>query len=205
MPYICLNGVFNKQRRGINAGVGFTEIRGKYPRKIYKFNPSRLSDAYMHQKTIIGLENGLSPRRHQAIIWTNAGVLIIGPFGTKFQWNIYRNVYIFWQYDVFENVVWKMAAILSRTQCVKSFSITWGNRKWSHANSTCSIQTKMATFCTRHFRIRFFATIVFVLSEISQATSHYVNQKWQVKLRKYLSLFKYAWRKLSNWLQSMMT
>ena len=33
--------------------------------------------------TIIGSDNGLSPRRRQAIIWTNAGILLIGPFGTK--------------------------------------------------------------------------------------------------------------------------
>ena len=34
--------------------------------------------------TIIGSDNGLSPERHQAIIWTNAGILLIGPLGTNF-------------------------------------------------------------------------------------------------------------------------
>ena len=34
--------------------------------------------------TIIGSENGLSPARRQAIIWTNAGILLIGPLGTNF-------------------------------------------------------------------------------------------------------------------------
>ena len=29
---------------------------------------------------IIGSDNGLSPDRRQAIIWTNAGILLIGPF-----------------------------------------------------------------------------------------------------------------------------
>ena len=33
--------------------------------------------------TIIGSDNGLSPDRHQAIIWTNAGILLIGPLGTN--------------------------------------------------------------------------------------------------------------------------
>ena len=33
---------------------------------------------------IIGLDNGLSPGRRQAIIWTNAGILLIGPSGTNF-------------------------------------------------------------------------------------------------------------------------
>ena len=34
--------------------------------------------------TIIGSDNGLSPYRRQAIIWTNAGILLIGPLRTKF-------------------------------------------------------------------------------------------------------------------------
>ena len=34
--------------------------------------------------TIIGSDNGLSPGGHQAIIWTNAGILLIGPLGTNF-------------------------------------------------------------------------------------------------------------------------
>ena len=34
--------------------------------------------------TIIASCNGLSPGRRQAIIWTNAGILLIGPLGTNF-------------------------------------------------------------------------------------------------------------------------
>ena len=33
--------------------------------------------------TIIGPVNGLWPGRRQAIIWTNAGILLIGPLGTN--------------------------------------------------------------------------------------------------------------------------
>ena len=33
--------------------------------------------------TITASDNGLSPERHQAIIWTNAGILLIGPLGTN--------------------------------------------------------------------------------------------------------------------------
>ena len=32
----------------------------------------------------IGSDNGLSPGRRQAIIWTNAGLLLMGPLGTNF-------------------------------------------------------------------------------------------------------------------------
>ena len=34
--------------------------------------------------TVIGLDNGLSPGRRQAIIWTNVGILLTGPLGTNF-------------------------------------------------------------------------------------------------------------------------
>ena len=34
--------------------------------------------------TIIGSDNGLSPDRRQAIIWTNAGLLLIRPLETNF-------------------------------------------------------------------------------------------------------------------------
>ena len=33
--------------------------------------------------TISGSDNGLLPGWHQAIIWTNAGILLIGPLGTN--------------------------------------------------------------------------------------------------------------------------
>ena len=37
----------------------------------------------LNELTIIGSDNGLSPNRRQAIIWTNTGLLLIGPLGTK--------------------------------------------------------------------------------------------------------------------------
>ena len=40
---------------------------------------------HMRQKlTIIDSDNGLSPDRHQAIIWTNSGLLLIGPLRINF-------------------------------------------------------------------------------------------------------------------------
>ena len=40
---------------------------------------------YMSVKlTIIGSDNGWSPGRRQTIIWTNTGILLIGPLGTNF-------------------------------------------------------------------------------------------------------------------------
>ena len=39
---------------------------------------------YISKLTIIGSDNGLSPGLHQAIIWTNDGILLIRPLGTNF-------------------------------------------------------------------------------------------------------------------------
>ena len=44
----------------------------------------RVMHICVSKQTIIGSDNGLSPGRHQAIIWTNAGILLIGTLGTNF-------------------------------------------------------------------------------------------------------------------------
>ena len=44
----------------------------------------RVTHICVFNLTIIGSDNGLSPGRRQAIIWTNAGILLIGPWGTNF-------------------------------------------------------------------------------------------------------------------------
>ena len=44
----------------------------------------RVTHICVSKLTIIGSDNGLSPDRRQAIIWTNAGLLLIGPLETNF-------------------------------------------------------------------------------------------------------------------------
>ena len=39
---------------------------------------------YVSKLSIMGSDNGFLPDKHQAIIWTNAGILLIEPLGTKF-------------------------------------------------------------------------------------------------------------------------
>ena len=45
---------------------------------------SRVAHICVSKVTIIGSDNDLSPGRRQAIIWTNAGILLIRPLGTNF-------------------------------------------------------------------------------------------------------------------------
>ena len=44
----------------------------------------QVTNICVSKRNIIGSDNGLSPGRRQAIIWTNAGILLMGAWGTKF-------------------------------------------------------------------------------------------------------------------------
>ena len=81
------------------------------------FNILRLSDAYNNicvgEQTIIGSDNGLSPGQRQAIIWTNAGILLIGPLGTNFS-EILIKVYTF----SFKKMHLKMSSGKWRPSCL---------------------------------------------------------------------------------------
>ena len=44
----------------------------------------RVTHTCVGKLTIIGSDNDLSPEGRQAIIWTNAAILLIGPLGTNF-------------------------------------------------------------------------------------------------------------------------
>ena len=74
---------------------------------------------------IIGSDNGLSPGRRQAIIWTNAGILFIWPIGTTISEILIKIHVFFIQENAFENIVCEMSAILSRPQCVKIIQSLW--------------------------------------------------------------------------------
>ena len=63
--------------------------------------------------TIIASENGVSPGRHQAIIWTNAEILLIGHLVKTIKWNLKHNLYIFMQ-----EMHFKMSSGKWRPQCV---------------------------------------------------------------------------------------
>ena len=71
--------------------------------------------------TITGSDNGLPPVQGcQAIIWTNAGILLIGPLGKNFS-DIITKIHTFSLKNLYLKVSSaKVAAILSQPQCVKN-------------------------------------------------------------------------------------
>ena len=62
----------------IYASWGFTELT----------HWGRVMHICISMLTITGSDNGLSPGRCQAIIWTNAGIFLIGHLGTNFSENL---------------------------------------------------------------------------------------------------------------------
>ena len=54
--------------------------------------------------TVIGSDNGLSPGRRHAIIWTNATILLIRALETKFSEILSENSYAFIQEEALVNV-----------------------------------------------------------------------------------------------------
>ena len=51
---------------------------------MYLTHWGRVTHECVDNLTINGSDNGLSPGRYQANIWTNGGMLLIGPLGLNF-------------------------------------------------------------------------------------------------------------------------
>ena len=72
--------------------------------------------------TIIGSDNGLSPGRRQAIVWTNDGILLIGPLGTNFGDNLIEI-----QTFSFKKKHLKVSSAKWRPFCLGLSELNWSN------------------------------------------------------------------------------
>ena len=77
----------------------------------------RVTHICINKLTIIGSDNGLSPGWCQAIIWTNAGILLIGPLRTNFSETLIK-IYTFSLKKMHVKMSSERASILSPPQCV---------------------------------------------------------------------------------------
>ena len=73
----------------------------------------RVTHICVSRLTITGSDNGLSLERRQAIIWTNAGILLIGPLGTNFS-EILIEILIF----SFKKMCLKVSSVKKRPFCL---------------------------------------------------------------------------------------
>ena len=97
----------------------------------------RVTHIWVGNLTTIVSDNGLSPGRCQALIPTNAGIPLIEPLATNFN-EILIEMHIFsFKENPLQNVVWKLAAILSRPQCVKVVALPPGTSQSSQCSTAC--------------------------------------------------------------------
>ena len=130
----------------------------------------RVTPVCISNLTINRSDNSLSPGRRQAIIRTNAGMLLIGPLVTNLS-EILIEIHTFLiQENAFHNVVCKMVAILSRPQCV--------NKTWA-----------LLVRYTSNFLLRFIGMVSFFWSRVCVVTAivvrpwHFGWDKWLVTLK----------------------
>ena len=110
--------------------------------------------------TIIGSDNGLSPGRRQAIIWANAGILLIGPWGTNFS-----EILIGIQTFSFKKMHLKMSSAKLRPFCLGlnvlkqhiyiGILSEWISEKFSCLFTTITWLRKISLllFCDSHYKI----------------------------------------------------
>ena len=94
----------------------------------------RVTHICVSKLTIICSDNGLSPAAWSAPshYLNQCWDIVNWTLGNKLQWNHNRNLYIFIQENTQKNVVWEMAAILSRPQCVNSAIAQYFLSKLAH-------------------------------------------------------------------------
>ena len=74
----------------------------------------RVTRIRVDNRTIIGSDNGLTTSHYINQSW----IIRNWPIGNIFQWNLHQNSTTLLEEKTFTNVVWKMATVLSRPQCV---------------------------------------------------------------------------------------
>ena len=82
-----------------------------YRCKVHLTHWGRVTHICVSKLNIIGSDNGLSPRRRQAIIWTNARILFMRTLGTNFSEILFRNQKFSFKKNALQNVVCEMTSI----------------------------------------------------------------------------------------------
>ena len=87
----------------------------------------RMTHLCISKVTSIASDNGLSPGRRQAIIWNNAGILLIGPLGTNVS-----EILIAIQTFSLKKIRLKMSSAKCRPFCLGLNVLTWPTRsRWN--------------------------------------------------------------------------
>ena len=98
-------------------------------------------------KLIIGSDNGFSPGRRQAIIWTNAGILLIRPLGTQCS-EIWIEINIF----SLKNMHFKMSSAKCRP-FRRGLNVLTTLSAW--AEVTCHVENKTMVYWSFDRQLKF--------------------------------------------------
>ena len=133
--------------------------------------------------TIIGSDNGLSPGRCQAIIWTNAGILLIGPLGTNF-----NDILIEIHTIPFKKIHLKMSPEKWRLFCLGLNVLSQWQALTEDLVKSTILKTKYFFVFKCHWCL--FSIIILTISQYCfrqwlvacSATSHCLNSMWRSSL-----------------------
>ena len=118
----------------------------------------RVTHICVSELIIIGADNGLSPGRRQAIIWTNDGRLLIGPSGTKFS-EILIEIHIF----SFKKMRLKMSSAKWRSFGL-GLNVLSGNLPWCRSSISLPVNLQV-NYIPLHHLSNWQATVVLVNSQ----------------------------------------
>ena len=164
----------------------------QYTTSVQKPIPSHIC---ISKLAIIGSDNGLSPGQRQAIIWTNDGILLIGPLGTNFS-----EIFIAIETFSFKKKHLKMSSgkmsILSRPQWVKTVHVIFfitQQRLQGLKRNQYSASSLTPWRCGCNFKYVVFKHIsVIRLAFLMQSSSDwcYITVRWEVNNGAYWLLSK---------------
>ena len=97
----------------VSLKMTYLKLNWKLPGANELTHWGRVTHICVSKLTIIGSDNGLSPERRQAIIWNNAGILLIGPLETNF-----NEILIGIQTFSFKKMHFKMSSAKWRPFCL---------------------------------------------------------------------------------------
>ena len=101
----------------------------------------RVTHTCVSKLIIIGSDNGLSPDRRQAIIWINAGILLIGPWGANFS-----EILIRIQTFSFKKLHLKTSSAKWRLFCLGLNELKWVDRQSCDISIADAVE--IPQFCT---------------------------------------------------------
>ena len=102
----------------------------------------RVTHTCVSKLTIIGSDNDLSPGRRQAIIWTDAGILLIGPPAKNFN-EIWIAIHAF----SFKKIHLKMSSGKWRPFCLGLNVLMWNMEAVAHRSSLYSETHACVSLC----------------------------------------------------------